>query len=268
MTFVQMPFIFLFFICKGFWVVEAMSLSAEEGGKLVIKCAHSYAQGNVKYFCKDPCYDSDVLITSKQKGNNKYSIRDTGNTFYVTISELAVADSGEYWCGVERVGKDTYTYVSIAVTESEDHIDNASIKKGASQKKLLVIGASLGALLLILLTALAVFIKHRQRDISKTRGDDVTFSDPLKYKQKPSPDTTSCSSANHSSELNPRAPEYQRSVTHKPTCDIYANVQNDDAVHYSSVVFSKTKVDSASSVRRETPESTVYSEVQPCVGPR
>lgn len=238
-----------------------MSLSADVGEKLEIKCSHSYTQGNIKYFCKDPCDYRDVLITSKQKVNNKYSIRDTGNTFYVTISDLTLDDSGAYWCGVERVGKDTYNYVFITVTKSEDAPSNASMQNKVSNKKLLVIGAGLGALLLILLTAVAVFIKHRQRDISKTRGDDVTFTDPFKYTQKPSQDTTSCFSANQSSELNPSASGYNRDITHKPTCDIYANVQN-DGVHYSFVIFSKARVDSAPSERHINPESTVYSEVK------
>lgn len=244
----------------GFWAVEVEAMSAEEGTKkLEIKCSHSNAQGNTKYFCKDPCNNEDVLITSKQTGNKKYSISDTGNIFYVTISDLTLEDAGVYWCGVDRVGLDTYNYVSITVTPrtQEDLQSNAALQSKAFNKKLVYIGVGLGALLLILLTAVAVFIKNRHGDISKPLEDDeVTYSDPFKYKQKPSQDTTSCSSANQSSAV-----ECSRSITHDPTCDIYTNVEN-DGVCYSSVLLSKTRVDTTPSERRTTHESTVYSEVK------
>lgn len=104
----------------GLWETEA--LTGEVGGKITIKCSHSYADTNVKYFCKGACRDNDVTITSRKSrtdSNGRYSIKDEGNTFYVTISDLQVEDSGTYWCGIERVGVDTYNEVILTVKEGE-----------------------------------------------------------------------------------------------------------------------------------------------------
>lgn len=104
--------------CLGFWETEA--LLGEVGQKVTIKCVHSYADTNVKYFCSGACSDRDVLITSrKSDSSGKYSIKDEGNTFYVTISDLKLEDSGTYWCGIERVGADTYVKVIVTVKQSE-----------------------------------------------------------------------------------------------------------------------------------------------------
>uniref|UniRef100_A0A3P9MSV8 Ig-like domain-containing protein n=1 Tax=Poecilia reticulata TaxID=8081 RepID=A0A3P9MSV8_POERE len=97
---------------------EATSVRGTEGGSVKITCSHSYATTNVKYFCKGACGEADVLIKSgplQQEG--KYSIEDKGNTFYVTISKLEKSDEGVYWCGVERVGVDTYDKVTLTVAE-------------------------------------------------------------------------------------------------------------------------------------------------------
>uniref|UniRef100_A0A672HIW3 Immunoglobulin domain-containing protein n=1 Tax=Salarias fasciatus TaxID=181472 RepID=A0A672HIW3_SALFA len=89
-------------------------VTAVEGQEVEIKCVHSNAASNVKYFCSRPCGDEDVLVTSKRPHKDgKFRIRDKGNTFYVTVSKLRLEDSGTYWCGIERVGVDTYTQVDI-----------------------------------------------------------------------------------------------------------------------------------------------------------
>lgn len=104
----------------GLWT-EALSLTGEKGGKVIIQCSHANAFSNIKYFCKGACKYEDVLISSRKTEivNTKYSIRDEGNTFYVTISDLRVDDSGTYWCGIERTGLDTYNNVVLTVTEGE-----------------------------------------------------------------------------------------------------------------------------------------------------
>uniref|UniRef100_A0A8C6P7P9 Immunoglobulin domain-containing protein n=1 Tax=Nothobranchius furzeri TaxID=105023 RepID=A0A8C6P7P9_NOTFU len=103
--------------CPGLW--EAKAITGEVGNPIEVKCSHTYADTNVKYFCKDPCYDKDVLITSKTISNKKYTIREEGNTFYVTIHNLKLEDSGTYWCGIERVGADTYNKVLLTVIQGE-----------------------------------------------------------------------------------------------------------------------------------------------------
>uniref|UniRef100_A0A3B3TLZ7 Ig-like domain-containing protein n=1 Tax=Poecilia latipinna TaxID=48699 RepID=A0A3B3TLZ7_9TELE len=94
---------------------EAMSVTGTEGGSVKITCSHSYATTNVKYFCKGACSEADVLTKSRpMRQEGKYSIEDKGNTFYVTISKLEKGDEGVYWCGVERVGVDTYDKVTLS----------------------------------------------------------------------------------------------------------------------------------------------------------
>lgn len=269
------------FVLGGFWAVgaEAMSLTAEEGEKLEIQCSHSNAFDNYKYFCKGVCEDSDVLIRSNEEDpTGRYRLRDQGNTFYVTISDLRVDDSGVYWCAVERVGLDTYNKVVITVTPRtvENSQSNSFLQHMASSpEKLIYIGASLGTLLLLLIIAVLIFFKHRHRNISKaTAGgednDTILYATPLNSTQKPSRDTTiSCSPANQSSELDllPVQQE-ERGIRLEPTCDIYANIQV-DSVHYSSVHVGKRCLDAHTtetatySAVKHTPahESTIYSDL-------
>lgn len=99
-----------------------MLVTGVVGEEVKIKCSHSNAFDNVKYFCKGTCTSEDVLVRgrkTKKDSNEKYSITDEGNTFYVTISRLTADDSGTYWCGIDRVGLDTYNEVVLAVIEGE-----------------------------------------------------------------------------------------------------------------------------------------------------
>ncbi|KAF0043392.1 hypothetical protein F2P81_004729 [Scophthalmus maximus] len=107
---------------KGLWETEAVSVTGKLWGDITIKCSHSNAISNVKYFCKGACTNEDVLINSREKTKypkGKYSIIDKGNTFSVTISRLTVDDAGSYWCGIDRVGLDTYNKVVLTVIEAE-----------------------------------------------------------------------------------------------------------------------------------------------------
>lgn len=99
-----------------------MEITGEEGEQITIQCDHVNAYNNVKYFCKQPCRDEDVLIRSrdwKDNSNGKYSINDKGNTFYVTISRLTKKDQGDYKCGIDRVGIDTSNKVKVIIIDGE-----------------------------------------------------------------------------------------------------------------------------------------------------
>ncbi|MEQ2166666.1 hypothetical protein GOODEAATRI_030615 [Goodea atripinnis] len=99
-----------------------MSVTGTAGKPITIKCSHSYATTNVKYFCKGACNYEDVLIKSNDVNrdkNGKYCIKDDGNTFSVTISNLEMSDEGIYWCGIERAGVDTYNKVNLRVVDSQ-----------------------------------------------------------------------------------------------------------------------------------------------------
>ncbi|XP_070966204.1 uncharacterized protein [Oncorhynchus clarkii lewisi] len=93
------------------------------GGQVRIKCSHTWAGDNEKYFCKIKCYHRDRLVQTEgnkhyiEKG--RYTIEDLRNgVSYVTIKNLRKTDSGTYWCGVERYGPDTYQEVHLTVTDA------------------------------------------------------------------------------------------------------------------------------------------------------
>ncbi|XP_051941040.1 CMRF35-like molecule 5 [Hippocampus zosterae] len=97
-------------------VVEVTGVSGKD---IKITCSHDSAFDNVKYFCNAVCIrDKDVLIKSRDwYSQEKYSIVDARNIFYVTIFHLTKQDAGTYWCGWERVGPDTYQRVVLTVRE-------------------------------------------------------------------------------------------------------------------------------------------------------
>ncbi|XP_030206652.1 uncharacterized protein LOC115539910 isoform X3 [Gadus morhua] len=98
---------------------EALTVKGLVGGTVRIKCTHTNAGSNTKYFCKGECRDKDVLITSKTGGSEKYSIEDKGNTFFTTIRNLLLKDTGNYRCGIGRIGPDTYVEVYLKVDDVE-----------------------------------------------------------------------------------------------------------------------------------------------------
>ena len=105
--------------CAGLGETAALSVTGVLGMAVEIKCTHANAFTNVKYFCKGKCGSEDILIDSRKKKDGRYSISDKGNTFYVTISGLTEKDSGTYWCGIDRLGLDTYHEVVLTVIQRE-----------------------------------------------------------------------------------------------------------------------------------------------------
>ncbi|XP_042168207.1 CMRF35-like molecule 1 [Oncorhynchus tshawytscha] len=106
-------------------VVESagINVTGVVGRQVKINCSYSWAEDNDKYFCKESCSKKDILIQSDGKQNYKnkdrFSILNTINgVFTVTITKLEKSDSGKYWCGVNRLLKDTYTEVHLKVTDA------------------------------------------------------------------------------------------------------------------------------------------------------
>ncbi|CAL8239296.1 unnamed protein product [Gadus morhua 'NCC'] len=110
------PFLFFVSGCCMTWT-EALTVNGSVGGTVRIKCTHVNARSNTKYFCKGECRQQDVLITSETRGSEKYSIEDKGNAFITTIRNLQLKDTGTYWCGIGRIGPDTYVEVHLKVDD-------------------------------------------------------------------------------------------------------------------------------------------------------
>ncbi|XP_051559397.1 uncharacterized protein LOC127444190 isoform X2 [Myxocyprinus asiaticus] len=114
-----------FFCVVWIWIcLSGFGISATDGinlhgytdASVTISCSHRWAESNLKYFCRDPCNDRNILVKSGQSPKGRFRLKDFGNgTFTVTISELQLSDSGVYWCGVERSGKDTYNEVNLKI---------------------------------------------------------------------------------------------------------------------------------------------------------
>ncbi|XP_053712988.1 CMRF35-like molecule 5 [Synchiropus splendidus] len=105
-----------------------LTLTVKEGDNITITCSHSNAYSNTKYFCREACDYEDILITSKGPNTAKYRIIDRGNDFDVTIYNLEEKDSGLYWCGIDRVGRDTYNRVDLTVKKPQEKKENEDKK--------------------------------------------------------------------------------------------------------------------------------------------
>nr|XP_046263280.1 uncharacterized protein LOC124068839 [Scatophagus argus] len=102
-------------------------------GEVSFQCSHSVAWKNHKYFCKNPCNNEDILVTVKsgeEARSERITLVDLGNgAFTVTFSQLQLADSGTYRCGVDRIGLDTFIDVQLTVEEA---VETTTIIPGLS----------------------------------------------------------------------------------------------------------------------------------------
>uniref|UniRef100_A0A4W5MLD9 Immunoglobulin domain-containing protein n=1 Tax=Hucho hucho TaxID=62062 RepID=A0A4W5MLD9_9TELE len=105
-------------------VVESAVINVKGvvGGQVTVGCSFTWAGTNNKYFCKGTCSGKDILVETKGSKNvtqDRYRIEDKGDgVFYVTIKNLMKTDSGTYWCGVVRYGRDSYQEVHLTVTDA------------------------------------------------------------------------------------------------------------------------------------------------------
>ncbi|TNN69480.1 Voltage-dependent T-type calcium channel subunit alpha-1G [Liparis tanakae] len=97
---------------------EVIRVSGHEGGEVHVSCPYGTGyESYEKYLCKNKCGNDDVLITTTEPNQSKYSIHDNRRkrVFTATISDLRRTDAGTYWCGVTKSGNDIYTEVDLEV---------------------------------------------------------------------------------------------------------------------------------------------------------
>ncbi|XP_067298672.1 CMRF35-like molecule 1 [Pseudorasbora parva] len=112
--------LWIWIFLSEFWdsATDATEIHGYIGKHVNISCFHTWASTNIKYFCRYPCGNRDILVKSDQSPKGRYTLKDyrTG-TFTVTITDLQESDSGIYWCGVKRTGRDTYHKVNLKVSK-------------------------------------------------------------------------------------------------------------------------------------------------------
>ncbi len=60
-------------------------------------------------------------MKSDQTPKGRYTLKDHGaGRFTVSITDLHELDSGNYWCGVERSGPDTFKKVKLTVSKGKN----------------------------------------------------------------------------------------------------------------------------------------------------
>ncbi|XP_073670393.1 adhesion G protein-coupled receptor E3-like [Paramisgurnus dabryanus] len=92
----------------GHSAADGRVINKREGDQVTITCTPVPDSENKKYFCKHPCKDKDkdTIVSSDRHSNGRFSLKDYGKgKFTVTITDLRVSDSANYWCGVELVGR-------------------------------------------------------------------------------------------------------------------------------------------------------------------
>ncbi|XP_067115731.1 CMRF35-like molecule 6 isoform X2 [Osmerus mordax] len=106
-----------------FLEAEMITDKGSEGSNVSFTCSHSNAWSHNKYLCRDPCTDDqDKIVTvtaGGTAGEGRISLKDSGSgDLTVTFSQLQKADSGSYWCGVERTGYDSYIHIQLQVLDA------------------------------------------------------------------------------------------------------------------------------------------------------
>ncbi|XP_035390453.1 CMRF35-like molecule 8 isoform X3 [Electrophorus electricus] len=157
----------------GSVTTDTLTVKGGVGGEVQIHCSHRLAGTNVKYFCTASCTEKDILIKSaKNKSvSGRFALFDEGSgVFTVTISNLRKSDSGTYWCGVERVFKDTYHEVILTISEASEPTPPSIVTsfrlpdhKTPEETERVYIGAGLAAVMLLLAIFLFMLVKQKNK---------------------------------------------------------------------------------------------------------
>ncbi|KAF7653272.1 hypothetical protein LDENG_00085350 [Lucifuga dentata] len=245
----SMENILLILVCLlGGSETEALSVTGVIGGQITIKCSHTFAFSNTKYFCKEPCRSEDILISSRTTiSNQRYSIKDKGNSFDVTITDLRKDDTGTYWCAIDRTGLDTYNKVNLRMTDgntkepddamSQSHSTEQILNNSLSPTvKLMELRVSLGVLMLALALVFLIFIRQRKKHTSKSPEKDhnVAYATQSNQKRDAHCDITmSSSTANENQETRTNLVTHHQDTSRDLTNKSYANMISLQGSHFS-----------------------------------
>lgn len=108
-------------------LVAPREVSGRAGQALSLNCWYAPGyQGYNKYWCRGASRDScrKVVETAgreapRQRGRVSIADNHVFCLVLLTLEELSEEDAGSYWCGVERVGRDIMTPVTIRVLPGE-----------------------------------------------------------------------------------------------------------------------------------------------------
>ncbi|XDV15913.1 hypothetical protein PO909_015854, partial [Leuciscus waleckii] len=186
-------------------------LHGYSGKHIIISCSHKLASNNIKYFCRDPCEDRDILVQSDQSPKGRYKLEDSGTgTFNVTITDLQGSDSGIYWCGVDRTGLDTYQEVNLTVS------------KASSNTTVYILYAVGGLVIAVIIFVVAV---HQYRKKVKTSASSVTPVNKRNEGRDEQEDSLYENDTPNTDKSTPRKPINRPEVPKSQVHTVYENVQ-------------------------------------------
>ncbi|XP_034543141.1 CMRF35-like molecule 5 [Notolabrus celidotus] len=106
--------------------MKPINKNGRVGSNLTVTCSDwnlwGYEKDNMKYFCRSPCNDKDVIVKAeygKTKRKNRIELTNSEQGLFVTFFNLQKSDSGKYYCGVGRYGPDGYIEVNVEVKDAE-----------------------------------------------------------------------------------------------------------------------------------------------------
>ncbi|XP_061888456.1 CMRF35-like molecule 2 isoform X2 [Entelurus aequoreus] len=217
-------FLFFAFLIGGL-EAEKRSVTGVSGQNITITCSSENKDDNIKYFCKEPCRDADVLISSSvdkvKWDTNKYSIRNDKSRFHVTIFHLKKEDAGTYWCGVKVWWRDPLQNVVITVKEAiaqekeTTKLPEQVHPKTSTSLKLLYIGASLAVIVLVLAVVILIYFRHQKGHICSSSDQRQDSSNSITASSLINPDCPHYSTVSYNSRRdNSHVPPQPADVTY------------------------------------------------------
>uniref|UniRef100_A0A8D2DER5 Transmembrane and immunoglobulin domain containing 3 n=1 Tax=Sciurus vulgaris TaxID=55149 RepID=A0A8D2DER5_SCIVU len=79
----------------------------------------AYYKDHTKYWCRGYFRDYCHIIALTPNSTDRVALKDTGSQFIITVSCLTKADTGWYWCGIQRdFARDDMDFTELIVTDN------------------------------------------------------------------------------------------------------------------------------------------------------